>query len=81
MATVNFLVKGNDNPATIYLRFKHGTSIDITRSTDFIINPKDWHSKKGEKQRPIQRDGNLKNLSTDLNQLSNQIIKGVFNKK
>jgi integrase len=75
MATVNFLVKGNDNPATIYLRFKHGTSIDITRSTDFLINPKDWYSKKGEKQRPIQRDGTLKNLTTDLNQLSNQIIK------
>lgn len=72
MATVNFLVKGNDNPATIYLRFKHGTSIDITRSTDFLINPKDWHY---ENKRPIQRDAQLKNLTTTLNDLSNKLIK------
>lgn len=76
MATINYLVKGNDNPATIYLRFKHGSSIDITRSTDFLINPKDWHSKS---KRPIQRDGGLKNLSTDLFELSNQIIKDFNN--
>lgn len=73
MATINYLVKGNDNPATIYLRFKHGTSVDITRSTHFLINPKDWHQKN---KRPILRDAELKNLSTDLNDLSNAVIKG-----
>lgn len=73
MATVNYLVKGNENPASIYLRFKHGTSIDITRNTHFVINPKDWNPKS---KRPFPRDAELKNLSTDLTELSNQIIKG-----
>lgn len=72
MATVNYLVKGNDNPATIYVRFKHGTSIDLTRSTDYLINPKDWHFKN---KRPIKRDAKLKNLSADLGDLSNRLIR------
>ncbi len=72
MATVNYLVKGSENPATIYLRFKHGTQIDLSKSTDFLINPKDWHPKN---KRPILRDAQLKNLTTDLNQLSNEIIR------
>lgn len=75
MATVNFLVKGSGNPATIYLRFKHGKNHDYSKSTGYLINPKDWNK---QKKMPYQRDGHLKNLATDLNNLSNELIK-IFN--
>jgi len=75
MATVNFLVKGKDNPATIYLRFKHGRTLDYTKSTNKIINPKDWHKVK---KMPYLRDEHLKNLSTKLSDLGNHLVK-AFN--
>lgn len=76
MATVNFLVKSKDNPATIYLRFKHGRNHDYTKSTNKLINPKDWHPKK---KMPYLRDEHLKNLSTALSDLGNDIIKAYNN--
>lgn len=72
MATINYLVKGNDNPATIYLRFRQGRQFDYTKSTGYLINPSNWHDIK---KRPIQKDEVLKRLTTDLNDLSNFIIK------
>ncbi|MET6991459.1 tyrosine-type recombinase/integrase [Sediminicola arcticus] len=76
MATINFLVKGKDNPATINLRFVHGRKFDFTKSTGFLINPKDWSPKK---KMPNQRDEVLKKLTTDLQELSNDIIKSFNN--
>ncbi len=73
MATINFLVKGSDNPATIYLRFKHGRDHDYTKSTGYLIDPKDWSTKT---KRPKQgNDIDLNNLATNLANLSNSIIK------
>jgi len=77
MATVNFLVKGKDNPATIYLRFKHGRSHDYTKSTNKLINPKNWHPKN---KMPYLRDGDLRNLSTSLQDLANDLVK-AFNQE
>jgi hypothetical protein len=72
MATVNFLVKGKENPATIHLRFKHGRSTyDFTKSTNKLINPKDWNSKS---KVPFPRSPQLKNLKKDLRDLANHII-------
>ena len=75
MATIKYIVKGSSNPATIYLRFVHGRQHDYTKSTGYLINPKDWNLKK---KQPFQRDSTLKNLTTDLADLSNTIIR-MFN--
>jgi len=71
MATINFLVKGSDNPATIYLRFKHGRKHDYTKSTHKLINPQDWSFKK---KAPHPRNTQLRNLNTLLNGLSKKLI-------
>ena len=47
MATVKFLLKGKKNPSTIYLRFRDGSKIDITLSTNLTINPEFWNPSKG----------------------------------
>lgn len=71
MATVNYLVKGKDNPATIYLRFKHGyNQFDFTKSTNKLIDPKNWSKSR---KLPKAQDS-LKNLSKHLRNLSNHII-------
>lgn len=72
MATVNFLVKGKENPSTIYLRFKHGRSHDYTKSSGKIINPKNWSKAK---KAPIPRSPELTNLGIDLQNLGNGLIK------
>ena len=73
MATIKFLVKGTGSLSTIYLRFVHGRQHDYTKSTGYLINPKDWNPKK---KQPFQRSPELKNLATDLVELSNGITKG-----
>src|SRR5680860_780333 len=76
MATINFLVKGSDNPATIYLRFKHGRKHDYTKSTNKLINPKDWSLKK---KAPHPRNVQLTNLNTLLIGLSKKLIEEFNN--
>lgn len=72
MATVNFLVKGNNNPSSIYLRFKHGRKHDYTKSTGKIIDPKNWSEIK---RAPLtKRDETLKVLDGDLKRLSKDIV-------
>lgn len=72
MATVNFLVKGKDNPATIHVRFKEGNSThDITKNTGKVINPKYWSKTK---KAPMPKSEHLKNLASDLRKLKEQII-------
>lgn len=46
MATVKFLVKGKNNPQTIYLRLRDGRTTDITTSTGITIHPNHWSSAK-----------------------------------
>lgn len=72
MATVNYFIRSAKSAATIYLRFKHGCNIDITRGTELLINPQDWNHKS---KRPYLRSGDLKNLSTDLSELANSVTK------
>lgn len=76
MATVNFLVKGKENPSTIYLRFKHGRNHDFTKSSGKIINPKNWSKSK---KAPHPRSPDLINLATDLIDLRTGLI-SKFNK-
>lgn len=74
MATIKYFIKGKENPKSIYLRFVNGRKWDYTRNTGYLINQKDWH----DDRRPIQRNAELKKLTTDLNDLSNSILK-AFN--
>lgn len=72
MAKIKYLIKGNNNPTNIYLRFKHGRKVDITKGTNFYIDPKNWNTNKGQ---PKPKDPSLKNMATELFDLSNSIIK------
>lgn len=46
MATVKFLLRGNSNPSTLYLRFLHTKQIDVFHRIQISINPDHWDSKK-----------------------------------
>ncbi|NNK76669.1 MAG: integrase [Maribacter sp.] len=76
MATISYLLKGKDNPATIYLRFRAGRQHDYTKSTGWVIDPKDWSNKK---KAPLLRSPDLKNLATDLKNLEASIIEHYNN--
>lgn len=45
MSTCSLLIKGKNNPATIYLRLSMGRNKDIVTSTGVSINPKFWDKK------------------------------------
>lgn len=72
MATVNFLVKGKENPSTIFIRFRHGRSHDYTKSSGKLIDPKHWSTRK---KAPLPRSTDLINLGVDLNDLSKGLVK------
>src|SRR5680860_363573 len=74
MATVNFLVKGNENPSTIFLRFKHGRKYDYTKSAGKLIDPQNWSASK---KAPHPRTPELKNLSGTLLNLKKKLIDAV----
>lgn len=76
MATITYLIKGKKEPRNILLRFKHGRNdFDITKSTGYYINSTDWNKRL---QQPKQNTPANKNLTTNLNDLQNQILK-TFN--
>ena len=77
MATVNYLVRGNSNPTTITLRFKHANSIDLSVTTGYAINPKYWS--KTKKRVTNTNDVDLNNLQTKLESLRTAILKEFKN--
>jgi len=78
MPSLKYLTKGTGNLTTIYLRFRHGRKIDITRSTYLLIKPKYWNNNKGALKQ-IAENKEKRNLQNDLNNLSNHILNN-FNK-
>lgn len=72
MATIKFLLQSNSDNAPIYLRLSVNRNTVIKRKTGLFINPKNWSS---EKALPKQTTNTNKNLSTELLDLSNDIIK------
>lgn len=46
MARVSYWVLSKKNPAQIYLRFIHGSKLDVFIKSDLFINPKHWDKKK-----------------------------------
>ena len=73
MATIKFLLQSKNAPANIYVQLSLGRGKVFKRKSGYSINPKNWSTKS----MPIDRDTDLKNLKTTLNNLSNQLIKEV----
>jgi integrase len=73
MATIKFLIKGNSNPSSIYIRFRHGKQYDFTKSTSLLINPSYWSKTKGNVKQ-IAENKEKKNLQNTLNELSTYIL-------
>lgn len=67
MATVTFRLKGKRTPSPIYLQFRHENSHNIWIKSGKVIDPKNWNSNK---KMPFLRTPELKNLATDLRDLS-----------
>jgi integrase len=86
MATVQFLLKSNTNPATIYVRLRDGRETDVSTSTTKTIDPKYWtdppKKKKTKKStgkkknwiREVAEFADKMNLSNDLIELKQQIL-------
>lgn len=75
MATFKYITKGLNNPTNIYIRFRHGRKIDITKTTSLLINPKFWNIAKGCIKQVAEFEEKL-NFQTQLNDLENNIING-----
>jgi integrase len=78
MATIKFIVKGNSETSTIYVRFKdskvfkEGKVIDRVAKTNFIINAKDWSATKGQPKN--LKDENLKQLNNELVKFQSNLL-------
>lgn len=77
MASIRFILKGNSNPSTIYVRFKHGRKYDFTKTTSLIVDPKYWNNSKGTVKQIADFEDKI-NLQNSLNNL-NSLIKNRFN--
>ncbi|GGD85927.1 phage integrase SAM-like domain-containing protein [Planktosalinus lacus] len=75
MATIRFFTKRNNNPSTIYLRFKAGRKYDFTKSTSLLIDPKYWNNNKGSVKQ-IAEFNDKQKLQNDLNSLKTKILNG-----
>jgi integrase len=72
MATIKFLLQSKSDNAPIYLRLSVNRGLVIKRKMGLFINPKEWSISTGL---PKQTTNSNKNLSTELLDLSNNIIK------
>jgi len=70
MASINPIIKSKAGTSTIYIRFVNGRKHDYTITTGFIINSKNWNIKT---KRPKESTAELKNLKSDLDDLTNFI--------
>ena len=77
MATIKFLIKGNKNPSSIYVRLRNGRQTDITTKTKFIVDPKNWSNTKGSVKNTL--DESLLQLKEDLEQFKLDLTR-QFNK-
>lgn len=74
MATIKFLLQSKSDIASIYLRLSIDRKSSYKRKTGLHINQKDWNKDKGL---PKQNNASNKNLTTDLLDLKNYVIKKV----
>lgn len=79
MATVKFIIRGKENPVSIYIRFIHGRRHDYIKSTGKIVNLSNCILSGTGKTSPIlegvkRNSPEMKNLNRRLRDLKNQII-------
>ena len=72
MATINFILQGDNNPTKIYVIFKDGRSFDVKAKTRYSINPENWSVVKGQPKN--LKEASLKRLNEDLANLKNDIL-------
>lgn len=77
MATINYITKGKSNPVSIYLRFKQGNDLDITKNTGYIVDWKNWSAKK--KTVLNLKDASSKLLDKNLRELKDTILDNYNN--
>lgn len=69
MATINFLLQSNKNPARIYVRLRDGKEIDVKAKTKYVINPDKWDKQKQSVNKSARRDIEYLNLDTEIQNL------------
>ena len=74
MATIKFLLQSKSESASIYLRLSLNQKTSFKRKIGLSVNAKDWISKKGL---PKQNTATNKNLTTDLEELRNHLLKQI----
>ena len=72
MATINFFLQSNSNPAGIYLRLREGRTIDAKAKTKYVVNPINWSTTKGQPK--SLKEASTKKLHEDLIQLSTDLL-------
>lgn len=78
MAGVKYLLKGKNDITSIYVRFFHSKEIDITKTTNILINRKYWNSKNGTLKQVSEFKEKL-NIQNSLNRLTENIINQYSN--
>ena len=73
MATINFIIKGQNNPTAIYLRFKNGRTLDATVSTSLLINPTHWSQLK-QKVKPLVEARDKDHINSQLEKLKGHLF-------
>jgi integrase len=76
MATVNFIIRGKNVLSTIYARVKDGRTIDLTTTTDLLINPLYWSKRKGEVKQSSEFKEKL-NLTNKLEDLRTLLLDNI----
>lgn len=83
--TIKFFLQSNKSPASIYIRVRDGKTTDAKAKTDFLVNPDNFskgetkqlrmppNAKAEEKQRIQQKNKELSNLQSSLDELKNRI--------
>lgn len=72
MATIKYLIKGNKDLSTIYVRLRDGRQTDVTASTGYTINPIFWSDAKGTVKQTALNPEKL-NLGKNLELLQRKI--------
>jgi integrase len=72
MATINYLLKGKNQYASIYVRVRDGRKTDLIVSTGYSIEPKHWSEANGKVKQTASNKEKL-NLSNDLEKLQRKI--------
>ena len=72
MATIKYLIKGNKELSSIYVRLRDGRKTDLTISTGYTIEPKNWSDATGKVKQTSSNKEKL-NLSNNLEQLQRKI--------